>query len=433
MGLVMSDAMPGARVRLGRSWVSGLFGRLLHSGHLDLLVAQAVPLSVSFLLTLVSAAILGPELRGVLTFLMTVALVGGALAYGSLHVPVVEGLRSDDRGNLRYGLRVAATLWTALSIVGLSLIFIGRSLQSAHGLHIVVQLGAGLVGGGLVVVQLFLSRVLQGLARNREYGWVLAGQSLLYLLVAGGLLVVTRSPWLVFWGWYLSVVASLALATYHLRRELHRRGPGGTTVGSWRTFIRSMTANNVGSIGQMIMLRADVLVVALLIGPAATGIYGVAVSLTGLALILPEIFALSVFANRARLDADGWGAYLARVLRLNAVFALLSTAAITAGTLVLTQGPLASYDGLVLLVVIILPGAAFAGYARIALSALQALNQTSQVWRFGVLALGLSVGYVPTAAIGGTVGLAAMSSVAYIATAAFLRKRLRMEPLVSAR
>lgn len=419
----MSGAMPDSRLRPGLSRVSRLFDGLVRSGHLDLLVAQAVPLSVSFLFTLFSAAMLGPELRGVLTFLMTTALVCGALAYGSLHVPVVEGLRSGDRGNFRYGVRVAATLWAVLSLLGLILILIGRSIASEPG--IVVPLGAGLIGSGLVIVQLFLSRVLQGLARNREYGWVLAGQSLLYLLLAGGLLLLTRSPWLVFWGWYLSVVASLVLGAYYLRRELHGRGSLGATDGSWRSFFRSMTANNVGSIGQMIMLRADVLVVALLLGPAATGIYGVAVSLTGLALILPEIFALSVFANRARLGVDAWGLYVARVLRLNAALALLSTAAIALGALVLTKGPLAAYEGLVLLVVVILPGAAFAGYARIALSALQALNQTSQVWRFGVLALVLSVGYLPAAAAGGMVGLAVMSSVAYIATALYLGQKLR--------
>ena len=123
------------------------------------------PLAVSFGLTLVSAALLGPELRGVLTFLMTGALLAGALAYGSLHVPVVEALRNQDRSGLRHGLRLMWVLAGTLSVVGLALVVVGGPGR-AEVPSTVATLGWSLIGGGIVVVQLFTGRVLQGLART---------------------------------------------------------------------------------------------------------------------------------------------------------------------------------------------------------------------------------------------------------------------------
>jgi O-antigen/teichoic acid export membrane protein len=395
---------------------------LARAGYLDLLAAQVMPLGVSFVLTLVSASLLGPERRGVLTFLMTAALLGGALTYGSLHVPVVEGLRSRDRRNLDHGLLLVGALWATLTVAGLVLVLSDRG---GDDIRTTTEFGWALCGSGLVVVQLFLGRVLQGVARNREYGRLVAAQSILYLLAAGSLLVLTRSPWLMFAGWYGAVALSLVQGVRYLRKHLAAAGPWAAGPDSWRPFLRSAMANNIGSVGQMVMLRVDVLVVALLLGASAAGVYGVALSLTELALIVPEVFALSVFAGRARLDHTGWVNYVTRTLRLNAALAGVTTLGIVAVAVLLTLGPLSSYRGLVSLVVIILPGAVLAGYTRIALGALQAVNAHTAVWRFGLLALVLAVAYVPAAVIAGTTGVAVVSSLAYAGTALFLRVQLR--------
>ena len=404
--------------------VRGPLALLRSGGFFDLLIAQMAPLAVSFGLTLVSAALLGPELRGVLTFLMTGALLFGALAYGSLHVPVVEALRTKDRTGLRHGLRLMWLLAGTMSVVGLALVLTGGPGR-ADVPSTVATTGWALVGGAVVVVQLFTGRVLQGLARNREYQVTIVVQSALYLLGAGAMLLTTRSPLPVFAAWYVSVVLSVGLTAVLLHRHLQATGPWRWSGSPWRGFLRSATANNVGSIGQMVMLRADVLVVAVLLGATDAGIYGLALSLTELALIVPEVFALSVFAGRARLDGARWRDDLARSVRLNAGLAAVAAVAIAGAAVVLALGPLADYDGLVLLVLIVLPGVYVAGYSRIALSALQALGASSRVWMFGALAVALSVGYVPAALLGGTVGTAVMSTVSYTATAVFLHRSLR--------
>ncbi|SNR76983.1 hypothetical protein [Blastococcus mobilis] len=412
--------------RVGRV-LQGPLGLLRSGGFLDLLIAQVVPLGVSFALTLVTAAFLGPELRGVLTYLMTGALLCGALAYGSLHVPVVENLRTRDRSAFRHGVRLVGGLSAILSLTGLVLVLVGSSGDTtSNGIpSTVTQTGWVLVGGALVVVQLFSGRVLQGLARNREYQVTVVVQSLLYLLGAGATLLTTRSPLPVFAAWALSVVAGVVLTAYYLRRHFREGGPWVWSGSPWGRFLRSATANNIGSIGQMVMLRADVLVVALLLGPAAAGVYGLALSLTELALIIPEVFALSVFGSRARLDGERWAGELHRTVRLNAALSVVAALGIAVLALLLALGPLSDFDGLVTLVLIVLPGVVVAGYSRVALSGLQALGSSAHVWMFGVLALALSVGYVPAAMIGGSVGTAVMSSVAYAVTAVFLKRSLR--------
>jgi O-antigen/teichoic acid export membrane protein len=416
--------VPAAPSSRAARLVRGPLTLLRSSGFFDLLIAQMAPLAVSFGLTLVSAALLGPELRGVLTFLMTGALLCGALAYGSLHVPVVEALRNRDRTGLRHGLRLMWLLAGSLAAVGLALVVTGGAGR-ADVPSTVVTTGWALAGGAVVVIQLFTGRVLQGLARNREYQVTIVVQSLLYLLGAGSMLLVTRSPLPVFGAWYASVVLSVALTAVFLRRHLRETGPWQWSGSPWRGFLRSATANNVGSIGQMVMLRADVLVVAVVLGTTDAGIYGLALSLTELALIVPEVFALSVFASRARLDGARWRDELARSVRVDAVLVAVAAIAIAGAAVVLSLGPLAAYDGLVLLVLIVLPGVFVAGYSRIALSALQALGASSRVWMFGVLAIALAVGYVPAALIGGTVGTAVMSTIAYAVTGAFLHTSLR--------
>ncbi len=417
----VADAPPPSRAaRL----ISGPLALLRSGGFVDLFIAQVAPLGVSFGLTLVSAALLGPELRGVLTFLMTGALLFGALAYGSLHVPVVQALRDKDRSGLRHGLRLMWVLAGASTAVGLALVLAGGP-ATAEVPSTLATTGWGLVGGAVVIVQLFTGRVLQGLARNREYQVTVVVQSLLYLVGAGSMLLLTRSPLPVFGAWYVSVVLGVGLTTVFLRRHLRESGPWQWTGSPWRGFLRSATANNVGSIGQMVMLRADVLVVAVVLGATDAGIYGLALSLTELGLIVPEVFALSVFASRARLDLPRWHDEVARTARLNLAVSGVAAVAIAGAAVVLSLGPLAAYDGLVLLVLIVLPGVVVAGYSRVALSALQALGASSRVWMFGVLAVVLALGYVPAAALGGTVGSAVMSTVAYAVTALFLRSSLR--------
>ena len=417
------EAAAAASSRVARV-LQGPLGLLRSGGFLDLLIAQVVPLGVSFALTLVTAAFLGPELRGVLTYLMTGALLCGALAYGSLHVPVVENLRTRDRSAFRHGVRLVGGLSATLSVVGLVLVLIGGSGDGAPTTNL-TSTGWVLVGGALVVVQLFSGRVLQGLARNREYQATVVVQSVLYLLGAGGTLLVTRSPLLVFAAWAVSVVASVVLTVFYLRRHFREGGPWIWSGSPWGRFLRSATANNIGSIGQMVMLRADVLVVALLLGPADAGVYGIALSLTELALIVPEVFALSVFASRARLDRDSWAGELHRTVRLNGALSVVAAVGILLVAVLLVLGPLSDYEGLVTLVLIVLPGVIVAGYSRVALSALQALGSSSHVWMFGVLALALSAGYVPAAMLGGTIGTALMSTVAYASTAVFLQRSLR--------
>jgi O-antigen/teichoic acid export membrane protein len=405
----------------------GVVATLRAGGFLDLVVAQVVPLGVSFVLTLVSAALLGPERRGVLTFLMTGALLAGALAYGSLHVPVVEALRTGDRSALRHGIRLVAGFATVLAGTGLALVAVGEAGRTAPGHSDVVATGWALVGGALVVSQLFANRVLQGLGHDRGYRVTIVVQSLVYLAGVTAVLAVSRSPELVFAAWGTSVVVGLVVAATLLARTLPRHtGPvAGTGGWTWRRFLRSATANNVGSIGQMVMLRADVIVVGVLIGPTAAGIYGIALSLTELALVIPEAFALSVFSSRARMDADTWEQHLGRTVRINAAVAGAAVLGIAAAAVVLSVGPLSAYEGLVPLVLVVLPGAVFAGYSRIALSALQALGRHSAVATFGVLALVLAVGYLPGTWLAGTTGTAVVSSVAYLATALYLRTSLR--------
>ncbi len=406
----------------------GPLGLIRSGGFVDLLIAQVVPLGVSFALTLVTAAFLGPELRGVLTYLMTGALLCGALAYGSLHVPVVQSLRAGDRSAFGQGVRLVAVLSVSLSLTGLVLTLVGGGTTST-----VTMTGWALVGGALVVLQLFAGRVLQGLARNRAYQVAVVVQSVLYLAGAGATLLTTRSPLLVFAAWAVSVVAGVGLAGFHLRRHFRDTGPWVWSGGPWGPFLRSATANNIGSIGQMVMLRADVIVVALLLGPAAAGVYGIALSLTELSLILPEVFALSVFASRARLDERRWVAELHRIFRLNAYLSMTSAVVIALTAVILVLGPLSDYEGLVTLVVIVLPGAVIAGYSRVALSALQALGSSSHVWLFGVMALALAAGYVPATLLGGSVATAVMSSVAYTVTGLYLHRSLRSALSGSAR
>jgi O-antigen/teichoic acid export membrane protein len=420
------------RLRTGRV-LRGPLDLIRSVGFIDLLIAQVVPLGVSFALTLVTAAFLGPELRGVLTYLMTGALLCGALAYGSLHVPVVQNLRVGDRSAFRHGVRLVAVLSVAMSLTGLALALVGDGTTSTVTMSTVTMTGWALVGGALVVLQLFTGRVLQGLARNRQYQVTVVVQSLLYLVGSGATLLTTRSPLLVFAAWSVSVVVGVALTAFYLRRHFSDTGPWTWSGSPWGQFLRSATANNIGSIGQMVMLRADVMIVALLVGPAAAGVYGIALSLTELSLILPEVFALSVFASRARLDERRWSSELHRIFRLNAFMSVLSAVVITLAALVLKLGPLSDYEGLVTLVLIVLPGAVIAGYSRVALSALQALGSNSHVWVFGVMALALSACYVPAALLGDAVGAAVMSTVAYAATALFLHRSLRSALSRSAR
>ena len=397
---------------------------LRSAGYVDLLAAQALPLAVGFGITLASAAVLGPGARGVLTVQMTAATVAGALAFGSLHVPVVAGLRVGDRRPLGHGIRLVGGIWAGLTLVGVLLVVTGGG-HGASGALGPRPLGWGLVGGGLVLVQLFGVRVLQGLGRHAGYQRAVLAQVAVYATAAVAALLVAPSPHLVFAAWCTSVAVGSAVAARLLRAVLPPRVPGALRATSWRVFLGSALANNVGSIGQMVVLRGDVLVVGLVLGAADAGVYGLALSLTELTLVLPEVIALAVFGNRARMDRAAWLAQVRRAVRWDLVLAVLAAVVVMGVAVVLSRGPLSAYGGLVPLVAVVLPGAVLAGYTRIALAALQAQGDGRSVWHFGVLSLVLALGYLPGAWFGGMLGTALVSSAAYAVGAAHLHRALR--------
>ncbi|MGY1698676.1 lipopolysaccharide biosynthesis protein [Geodermatophilus sp. SYSU D00766] len=389
----------------------------------DLIVAQAAPRGATFVLSLATAAVLAPEGRGALTLMTTGALLLGAVAFGSLHVPVVNGLAAGDGSALRHGGATASALGGILLACGIGILIARAGANSVAAGSSVGQAGWACIGGGLLVMQLFVVRVLQGLNDDQGYRRTLVLQVSVYACAVAGLLLVARHPVAYFAAWLASIASSLVIALVLMRRRVKQFAPHRRSSKPL-AFYKAALANHAGSVGQMLMLRADVLIVGIMLGAGTAGVYGIALTLVETMLVIPEILALSVFARRNASLEWSWWADLIKTLRINALIGLAVAALILLSSLLLERSILAAYGDLTFLVCVLLPGGLGAGYARVAVAALQSRNENRRVYRYGMLAAALSLGYFAAGAAGGAVGIACMSTFACLLTGAYLSRQI---------
>jgi O-antigen/teichoic acid export membrane protein len=417
----MSDTLRG----LAGPALRGLGGLASGRGFRELrllAVAQIAPLPIQIGLSLLTAMALTPSERGPAVFVVGAGAIGSSIVFGSFHVGAVAALEAHDRrALLRAGICVLG-LSTALATLAA---FVAIARPPGLGLYTATNVALILTGMALYVIVLNLSRTLQGLGETASYCLINLVSAVVYAFGVGvsfGPLGIRTSsavttPWLV--SGLFAVLLSLVLFT----RALHRAGRLRPAASSARLqSVRSSLVAHGGSVSQQIAYRADLFLLGIYSTGALVGIYTLSVSLGQLVWIIPEIIALSVFADADVRKNSQWRQHLER--RLRATFIATSAVALllaaTAAVLLLVLLP--AYRDSYVLLLILLPGTVVAAGARVILAAFTARDERALLVRAGAGTLLLSTLYLPAIALFDVLGAAVVTPVVYVGQYVLLRQ-----------
>lgn len=380
---------------------------------------------LGFVGALLSARLLGPEGRGQLTVLILIpSMLTVFLEFGQEFT--MSHLAAESRRGRRamHGNAIAYTL--LLVPVGLALSALGISLFTSVSGAILPLAIAGGVATALGTYLRFLSGLAMGTNQVTFYSMTrltLAG-SYPALLIALTLLHHQTSTSF-FYAWCASnvFVAALFLSRFSDTLSWPSKAVGAKQV-------RVGMPIHISNVAQFLLLRSDQLVLSVVAGAAAVGMYSVGVNLVEALWMLPAAAGLASIPflsgdapeeqkQKAMMTATGISIWLTVV---GAVF--LGAIAPFLVPLVFGKG----YEGAVLPLELLLPGIVAAALVRITTAALIAKKHTKPLVRYMLLALALNLGLnlalIPPFEASGA---AMASTIAYaVLGAALLREATRI-------
>jgi len=386
--------------------------RLIPAGVADLFFSQAFALGASVLVTFASAKLLAPEGRGQLVFIVAIANLGGAIAFGSLQVGITHAHKGGDDTALRRGLLLAAVASLAVLIVGfifvtVEFLFVGSSPR-------IYEMALGVVGAALVCWSLVVLRVRQGLGDAREFSVAWTIQSGLYALTAIPVAYFFRSASAVVFCWF----ACLILATAYGLHGYFRPVTAPKRHVSTREIIATSLAAHVGFTGIQLLYRADVVILAFFVTRAQLGVYSIAAPVAEITWAASEALSLSAFSHyQANQSAEERIVHRARLIKVNVFAGLIGAICIAPAAWLLIPHFLPLYVDAVPLIFILLPGVIVQGAARIMFSAMVAGGARRPAVLVGLISVALCLAYVPLCALWGITGAAVASTTIYVVQA----------------
>jgi O-antigen/teichoic acid export membrane protein len=394
----------GGGVQLALSNLGARIGALLAVGVATLLVARTA----------------GPVWVGALALLRVLPPLAGFLGTGGLPLAApyfLSGAHSQER-NLRPTLLALSAGGSLLGAVG------WLALTPLLGHLLLPELGLGMVAftGVLVLSQMAVSSFKSFCQGDND----LPGSNLIIVLEEATFLPAFAVLWiagfrdgaLIVFGLLFSRVVTAIIGGVRLwRRGFFARG-GAIDLGLGRQVWRYAIRGQVGNVMLLMNLRFDFVIVDLVAGPAALGIYAVASKYAEL-LRQPSDAVLWVAYPRFARGGGAAPVAAARATMRRAGLAV-AAAAIPLAALSLVVIPLlfgSAFDSAVLPACILLIGLAGEGVAAVAIAYLYGHGMP------GMASTGVGLGVVVTVALDlllipkmGIVGAAIASTVAYLCT-----------------
>lgn len=323
---------------------------------------------VSFLISLAMASVtarwLGAEGKGTLSLMLLgsgflALLLGGGVSVANVYFAASGRLPVSALTGFSVSWTLLATATAAVLIAGITILDV-RVMPGLPqwGLWAVLSLVPWMVLGNN------FSGILQGAQQILAVSRTRMVQSGLTLLLTVAL--VTGMRWSVV-GALGAVLASHMIGVAMMTGML--RPYGARLRPSWPDQVRSVTAfglkGHVANLLQFLNYRLDMFIVSIFLGPAAVGIYGVAVSLAELLWFLPDAVGFAVFPRTASGNAAvrtvGWRYAVVTIAATAAGALLLAAVAPAAIVTIFSPAFMSAYPALLAL----LPGAVLMSGAKV--------------------------------------------------------------------
>lgn len=375
-----------------------------------LLTGLVVPRAASTLTVFATSAVLGPDGRGIIAFVLATSSLVATVAGFGLFIPAAATRGADSASGAAptvarqyLDLTIALTLLADAALVVFALLAPAGLLNGQTAGFIAVNALA-------TAVLTFVQRVLQ--ARVSDFDYFLIGA--LPAIVTNTVLIIVVLWWPDTTGYLLVLtvlgVAATGWGVLRLRGRVRLVRARPYAAGS---YLRRAAPVGVSLIGTMLVLRGDITVLGMRSSEEQVGLYSMAVAIAGLLFLVTEVFALRAVSAHQSTDPADYPDLVAGLAR-GAVVAVA-----------LTSVPLAGLAWFVLTVVLPAFSAAFvpmlvlsaAGlastYSRVMTGALGMVGADRRLYSYALVSIGLFLLYLPAASFG-AIGVAVASLVIYL-------------------
>jgi len=279
--------------------------RHLAAGATLAVIADVVPLIAAGALSIVLARAVGPEANGSFALVntvlnMIVLITSLGLSAGLTYEVSHRGWSSGHAVHESY--RFAALAGAVGAGAGLAFFALTRdSVFSGVDSEVVL---VPLLATPAFLAWQFASSIVLGADRYEAYAALQTANALILLLVGGGLALAFHVRGAVI-GLAASGVVCAALGAW-LGRSRQRRSAGDSSPSqpdSMRRALRFGLQTWVANVLQQVNYRFDLILLGGFATTADVGLYSVAVTLTGLAWVLPHGLQMVLFPRTASLDA----------------------------------------------------------------------------------------------------------------------------------
>jgi len=277
-------------------------------------VVRLVAIALAAALTILTARMLGPAGRGVYALpgveAVLVASIFGGLGSATSYFLLT---RNPSAAFLRTVLYCAA-LWVVIAAAALvPLALLGRAQWTlAPAMAVLPAMALLNVATGYAL----------GMKKVRYTTAIAAIQNLLTVCAtAAGLFLISRTPGVAIVAWVLgTTLTGIVALTFVV--IFSRRRAGGTEEIGLREYAQFCMKVSVTYVVSLLNYRADLYIVALLLTPAALGMYGIAINAAESLLIPTQAAALAASPHIASLELRQSALLTARCVRNNLLIAL---------------------------------------------------------------------------------------------------------------
>ena len=328
-----------------------------------------------------------------------------------MHVGAVLAIRARDAVAFR---RVALVTLGVMFVCAVGAVAVLVGQPSGMGLYTGPTMVQILVGLALTVALLFLTRTVQGMGDASSYRHLMLLHAGLYFAGTVFCLVVLgrRSPLSVTIPWLAATAITSLMGVVSLRRVLRR--VRWLPTGAGVTAVAASIAAHSGSVTQQLAYKADLFILGWFVSAAAVGLYTLATSIAEVVWVVPEVLALSVFADETVRGAVGWEEMTRRRVRQALMCSAVAVVAVLAGGAIVLFYIVPGYRGSFVLLALLLPGVLAGAAARVVLAALTARDERSLLRRAAVANLAIAGLYLPAITLAGVTGAAIASTLIYL-------------------
>jgi O-antigen/teichoic acid export membrane protein len=388
---------------------------------------QGGPLLAAAVLSIVLARTIGPSANGRFALLITLTGIVAMVVSLGLNAGITYEV-SRRRWSVSHAFRTSYAVGFVLGLVGflggLGIFLIARH-SVFHGMRIELAVLA-LASLPPVLAYQFADSILLARERYESYAGLELSHSLVLLLVGAGLAIPFGLTGAVI-GLPASALAGAAVGAVLLTREARRDSVAGDDGSLWRAMrfgLQSWGANLL----QQVNYRFDVIILGAFATVADVGVYSIALTLTGIAWVLPQALQTVLFPRAASLDesaiagevtSEESDAALKKAIRHGVL--LTVPAALCVGVLLLVAVPLLyghDFHQTTLLGFVLLPGVLMLGIGKILSSAIAGRGYPRYTLYVGLISVPLTLGlYFALIPPFDAWGAAAGSSISYGLTA----------------